>query len=50
MFAHLSDTPTDGWTVDDLDALPEDGARRELIDGVLHATPSPAPTHRPRYL
>jgi hypothetical protein len=46
MFAHLSDTPTDGWTVDDLDALPEDGARRELIDGVLHVTPSPAPTHQ----
>jgi Uma2 family endonuclease len=46
MFAHMSDTPTDGWTVDDLEALPEDGARRELIDGVLHVTPSPAPTHQ----
>ncbi|WP_436524091.1 Uma2 family endonuclease [Actinoplanes sp. HUAS TT8] len=46
MFAHMNDAPTDGWTVDDLDALPEDGARRELIDGILHVTPSPAPTHQ----
>ncbi|WP_239164315.1 Uma2 family endonuclease [Actinoplanes palleronii] len=43
----MSDTqPENGWTVDDLDALPDDGTRRELIDGVLHVTPSPAPTHQ----
>ena len=27
------------WTVDMLDALPEDGQRYEIIDGVLHVTP-----------
>jgi hypothetical protein len=39
----LDDPPTDGWTTDDLDGLPEDGIRRELIDGVLQV--SPCPTH-----
>jgi Uma2 family endonuclease len=39
-------TPPDGWTTDDLDALPEDGVRRELIDGVLHVSPSPTTTHQ----
>jgi Uma2 family endonuclease len=35
-----------GWTVDDLDALPPDGVRRELLDGVLVAMgPQPA-SHR----
>ena len=34
----------DGWTTDDLDALPGDGVRRELVDGVLIVTP-PAPAH-----
>jgi Uma2 family endonuclease len=38
--------PADGWTVDDLDVLPEDGVRRELIDGVLHVSPSPSPAHQ----
>ena len=47
MTAALSDIPpTDGWTVDDLEGLPEDGVRRELLDGVLHVTPSPAPSHQ----
>jgi Uma2 family endonuclease len=33
----------DGWTIDDLDALPPDGLRRELLDGVLVAMgPQPA--------
>jgi hypothetical protein len=40
MTAALSDLPpSDGWTTDDLAALPEDGVRRELLDGVLHASP-----------
>ena len=39
-------TPPEGWTTDDLDALPEDGIRRELIDGVLHVSPSPASFHQ----
>ncbi len=34
------------WTVDDLDALPEDGVRRELIDGVLIASPTPTNFHQ----
>jgi Uma2 family endonuclease len=38
--------PADGWTTDDLDALPDDGLRRELIDGVLHVPPSPSNIHQ----
>jgi Uma2 family endonuclease len=38
--------PSDGWTVDDLDALPEDGVRRELLDGVLLVSPSPTNIHQ----
>jgi Uma2 family endonuclease len=34
------------WTVDMLDALPEDGRRYELIDGVLHVTPAPSDVHQ----
>ena len=41
----LGPQPRD-WTTDDLDAMTEDGVRRELIDGVLHVTPSPAPIHQ----
>ncbi|MFI7603931.1 Uma2 family endonuclease [Micromonospora sp. NPDC049366] len=42
-----SDYPPDGgWTTDDLDALPEDGHRRELLDGVLLMSPSPTRTHQ----
>jgi Uma2 family endonuclease len=38
--------PADGWTVDDLHALPDDGVRRELIDGALHVFPSPTSVHQ----
>ncbi|MFI7546419.1 Uma2 family endonuclease [Actinoplanes sp. NPDC049599] len=38
--------PADGWTVDDLYALPDDGVRRELIDGALHVSPSPTSVHQ----
>jgi Uma2 family endonuclease len=38
--------PADGWTVDDLAALPDDGVRRELIDGALHVSPSPTSVHQ----
>lgn len=34
------------WTVDDLDRRPEDGVRRELIDGVLIVSPSPTNAHQ----
>ncbi len=33
------------WTYEDWLALPDDGARYEVIDGVLHVTPPPAPNH-----
>lgn len=34
------------WTVDMLDALPDDGQRYELIDGIVHVTPAPALNHQ----
>lgn len=41
------DLPASGdWTTDDLDALPEDGVRREIIDGVLIVSPSPTRFHQ----
>ncbi|GIE96168.1 Uma2 family endonuclease [Paractinoplanes rishiriensis] len=47
MTAAMSDLPpADGWTVDDLDALPDDGVRRELLDGVLLVSPSPTDVHQ----
>jgi len=38
--------PPGGWTTDDLDELPEDGHRYELIDGVLIVSPSPTSRHQ----
>jgi Uma2 family endonuclease len=38
--------PPGGWTTDDLDKLPEDGYRHELIDGVLVVSPSPTYGHQ----
>ena len=47
MIAALSDhPPSDAWTTDDLDALPEDGFRRELLDGALLLSPSPTDIHQ----
>jgi Uma2 family endonuclease len=34
------------WTVDVLDALPDDGNRYELIDGELFVTPAPSDVHQ----
>lgn len=34
------------YTVDDLDAMPDDGRRRELIDGMLFVTPAPGWSHQ----
>lgn len=34
------------WTVDMLDALPDDGNRYELIDGTLFVTPAPSDVHQ----
>lgn len=42
----LVDVPSGGWTVDDLDALPESHHRYELTDGALTVSPSPASPHQ----
>jgi Uma2 family endonuclease len=34
------------WTVDDLDSLPDDGSRYEIIDGELVVTPAPSWRHQ----
>lgn len=34
------------WTVEDLDALPEDGMRHELLDGTLLVSPPPSVRHQ----
>lgn len=36
---------TDAWTLADLDRLPNDGNKYELVDGELFVTPAPAPQH-----
>src|SRR5215471_2476245 len=46
MTAALEFPPADGWTTDDLDAMPDDGHRRELIDGVLYMPPTPHDSHQ----
>ncbi|HWG99932.1 MAG TPA: Uma2 family endonuclease [Pilimelia sp.] len=38
--------PPGGWTVDDLDAAPPDGHRREILDGVLIVSPTPTNVHQ----
>ncbi|WP_284302959.1 Uma2 family endonuclease [Mobilicoccus caccae] len=34
------------WTVDDLDTMPDDGNRYELLDGLLVVTPAPSRRHQ----
>lgn len=34
------------WTVDMVDALPDDGQRYEIIDGELYVTPAPSDVHQ----
>ena len=36
---------TGAWTLADLDRLPDDGNRYELVDGDLFVTPAPSPAH-----
>ncbi|GAA0515984.1 hypothetical protein Ade02nite_26010 [Paractinoplanes deccanensis] len=38
--------PEDSWTTDDLDLRPDDGVRRELLDGVLLVRPCPTDVHQ----
>lgn len=40
------DDPGRLLTIDDLEAIPYDGKRYELIDGVLHVSPAAAPKHQ----
>jgi len=35
-----------GLTVDDIEAMPDDGNRYELLDGVLVVSPAPTPRHQ----
>jgi Uma2 family endonuclease len=39
-------SPPVRWNRGMLDALPDDGRRHEIIDGVHHVTPSPGPAHQ----
>jgi Uma2 family endonuclease len=34
------------WTIEDLDRLPDDGNRYEIIDGALYVTPAPSMSHQ----
>ena len=36
---------TISWTLAELDRLPDDGNKYELVDGELFVTPAPSPTH-----
>jgi Uma2 family endonuclease len=38
--------PPHEWTAEEYDALPADGVRRELVEGVLHVSPSPTNRHQ----
>ena len=45
--AAVTTMPVSGdWTVDDLERLPDDGLRYELVDGVLLVSPSPSVPHQ----
>lgn len=35
----------EGWTISDLDDLPDDGLRDELVDGSLHVSPPASVGH-----
>ncbi|RQX15185.1 Uma2 family endonuclease [Micromonospora ureilytica] len=39
-------TPEGGWTTGDLDRLPDDNRRRELLDGILLMPPPPRTSHQ----
>lgn len=41
----LTSPATSTWTLNELDRLPDDGNKYELIDGELFVTPAPSPAH-----
>ncbi|PDW01905.1 Uma2 family endonuclease [Candidatus Viridilinea mediisalina] len=43
---HLPVPDSGQWTLADYEALPNDGQRYELLDGVLRLTPAPTPDHQ----
>lgn len=45
---HIMGMPAahENWTVEMLDAQPDDGQRYEIIDGALHVTPAPSDVHQ----
>lgn len=43
---HVPGPPQGRWTYTDYTALPEDGNRYEIIDGVLYMSPVPIPEHQ----
>lgn len=43
---HMTTMPLHDWTVDDLDTLPDDGLRYELVDGVLLVSAAPSDQHQ----
>lgn len=45
-FPDPSLSPWREWTVEDLESLPDDGRRYELIDGILSVSPAPLPLHQ----
>lgn len=47
---HVPGPPQGQWTYDDYAALPDDGNRYEVLDGVLYVSPSPSPRHQRRLL
>lgn len=46
MTASITAPATESWSVDDVDALPDDGLRYELVDGSLLVSPAPGPRHQ----
>lgn len=44
--AFVSAKHTGGFTLDDIDAIPEDGRRYELLDGVVVVSPAPNRAHQ----
>ena len=43
---HVPSRESRSWTVQDLDELPDDGNRYEIIDGALYVTPAPSMSHQ----